>query len=150
MPVIELASFEMAGALAALHAESFGVESWSVAQMEGSLAQPTTKAWIAVEADALTGFILCQMIPKQAEILTFCVSPARRQQGVGAALLRHAIAAARDKGGGKMFLEVAADNHAARRLYEHHGFSIIGKRPNYYKRGAVTVDGIMYAIRLGG
>jgi len=138
----------MAPTLTELHAESFGVECWNLAQMEGSLELATTRAWAASEGDAVTGFILCQIIPKQIEILTFCVSPTRRQQGIGAALLRRAIAAMREQSGGKVFLEVAADNNAARKLYEDHGFTIIGKRANYYKRGAVTVDGLMYAVRV--
>jgi ribosomal-protein-alanine N-acetyltransferase len=36
--------------------------------------------------------------------------------------------------GDKLFLEVAEDNAAARRLYESYGFKQIGRRPGYYKR----------------
>ena len=142
--LIRPASLSMTPVLAALHAESFGVECWSAGQIEGSLALPTTKAWIAYDEDTPLGFILCQIVPKEAEILTLCVSPARRRQRIAEALLRCMIEEARGQSGAKIFLEVAADNIAARKLYEQSGFTITGTRAGYYKRGAVTVDGVMY------
>jgi ribosomal-protein-alanine N-acetyltransferase len=142
--IINAVLVSMAPALATMHAESFGRECWSLKQIQGSLAQPATRAWMACEGDVATGFIFCQMMPPEAEILTFCVNPARRQHGIGAALLGHALESLRAEGGRKMFLEVAADNSAARKLYERFGFTVTGTRANYYKRGVVTVDAVMY------
>lgn len=133
-----------AAMLAALHAESFGVECWSTEQFRGSLALTTTRAWLARADGKPAGFILCQILPEEAEILTLCVSPARRRSAIGESLLRQAMADARDAGARILLLEVAADNLAARKLYERLGFLITGTRANYYKRGAVTVDAVMY------
>lgn len=129
--------------LASLHAESFGVEAWSCDQMRGSLALTTTRGWIAHDGDKPAGFILCQALPGECEILTFCIAPALRRQGIGAALLRFVLKDAQ-AAAGKIFLEVAADNAAARKLYEKLGFTVTGTRVNYYKRGAVTVDAVRY------
>lgn len=140
--IIRAATLPQAPVLAALHAESFGVEAWSLDQMRGSLALTTTRTWIACDGELPAGFILCQALPGECEILTFCVAPAQRRQRIGEALLRFMIKHAEQNG--RIFLEVAADNAAARRLYEKLGFTVTGTRANYYKRGAVTVDAVKY------
>ncbi|HUY67895.1 MAG TPA: ribosomal protein S18-alanine N-acetyltransferase [Alphaproteobacteria bacterium] len=134
----------LASLLALIHTESFGAEGWSTEQMRGSLGLATTEGDVAFESATPVGFILCQTTPDECEILTFCVRPVLRRRGIGEQLLRYAIDQARTQDRGKIFLEVAADNIAARALYEKLGFTIAGTRPGYYKRGAVTVDGIRY------
>lgn len=47
-------------------------------------------------------------------------------QGVGAALMNWAIAAAYARAADHLQLSVATDNHRARRFYERHGFVAIG------------------------
>ena len=141
--IIRAATLPQAPALTTLHAESFGPEGWSCDQMRGSLALTTTKAWIAQDGATPAGFILCQALPGECEILTFCVKPALRRQRIGETLLRLALESMQNEDG-KVFLEVAADNAAARRLYEKLGFAVTGSRANYYKRGAVTVDAVQY------
>ena len=135
--------------LVALHAESFGNAGWSADQIRGSLALATSKARVACEGERAVGFILCQTVPQQTEILTLCVCPDRRRRHIGDALLRHVAEEMRAAGGGKILLEVAADNLPARRLYEQFGFTSDGTRANYYKRGAVTVDAVMYGYEVG-
>jgi len=135
-------------ALAELHTESFGDEGWSFEQVKGSLALETTQGWAAFEDDKPLGFILCQMLPEQAEILTFCVTPAKRRQKIGEALAHAAVDAARVKKCQKTFLEVAADNVAAQNLYERLDFKIIGVRRGYYRRDGVRVDAITLALAL--
>lgn len=140
---IRTASLPLAPVLTRLHAESFGTEGWSLEQMRGSLALTTTKAWIAYDGETPAGFILCQALPGETEILTFCVAPSKRRQKIGEALLGCVLEAAAAKKA-PIFLEVAADNNAARKLYERLGFAVTGSRANYYKRGAVTVDAVRY------
>ena len=55
-----------------------------------------------------------------------------RAKGIGKSLLNYIIAFAREKGAQKMFLEVAAKNLTARRLYKSFGFKEDGIRRNYY------------------
>jgi ribosomal-protein-alanine N-acetyltransferase len=143
---IRPATLTLAAALAHIHRESFGTEGWSLEQMRGSLSLDTTIGWIACENGTPLGFILYQTVGDESEILTFCVRPERQRQRIGESLLRHAISTAHETGAKHFRLEVAADNHPARQLYERLGFTIAGIRPNYYKRGAVTVDALMYKL----
>jgi ribosomal protein S18 acetylase RimI-like enzyme len=47
-----------------------------------------------------------------------------RGRGVGAALMEHAEAVARDAGAVALTLETAHDNHVAQRLYERQGYEV--------------------------
>jgi ribosomal-protein-alanine N-acetyltransferase len=39
-----------------------------------------------------------------------------------------------------MVLEVAQDNGVAIALYRRAGFQVVGRRPNYYRRGGISID----------
>lgn len=131
--------------LAALHADCFGPAKWNLKQLQGSLALETTKGWGVFEGDRIIGFILCQLIPDQSEILTLCVHPAHRRQGAGAKLLRTAAKAAHGIGS-NLFLEVAADNLPALALYEKLGFQRTGLRPHYYWDGKHAIDAVLLTL----
>ena len=53
--------------------------------------------------------------------------------GIGRALLAELLAEAERRGVRELFLEVRADNPAARGLYASMGFREIGVRPRYYQ-----------------
>jgi ribosomal-protein-alanine N-acetyltransferase len=91
----------------------------------------------------LDGFILCRAIAGEAEVLTLAVKPAARNAGLGRALLESAMGAARSTGAEAMFLEVAADNPAAIKLYTNAGFTRIGARPGYYARPGGAADALV-------
>ncbi len=146
--IFRFASVSDAPALAALHSESFGDAGWSAAQLADSLALPTTQCWAAVDGNVVQGFILCQRVGDDAEILTFCVARAARRQHLGWNLLGAAIDDARRTDARQMFLEVATDNQPALVFYEKAGFRITGKRANYYRRGNLLVDALMLALEL--
>ncbi len=50
------------------------------------------------------------------------VAASQRSQGIGAALMAHAIATARDSGAGRVELGSNLARHAAHRFYERPGF----------------------------
>ena len=129
--------------LAGLHAESFGQGGWDVDQMCGSLALNTTQGWVAIKDGQACGFILCQVLDDEAEILTFCVRPIFRQNGIGMALVKHALKAMTPEIV-TLWLEVAEDNTPAITLYEEAGFVTAGLRPNYYRRGDERVNAVKY------
>ena len=131
--------------LAELHAESFGAAKWNQHQIESSLALDTTRGWGIFDEGEMAGFILCQIVPGQSEILTFCVRPAQRRRGLGDKLM-HAAAEAARAANGVLYLEVAADNTAAIALYGKAGFKQTGARPKYYKRGAESVDAVLMTL----
>ena len=138
----------LAPELAGIHAECFGAECWSISQMLGSLMLITTQGWVAMADDQIAGFILFQGTGEELEVLTFCVRPAIRRQGIAESLLRHMQNNLPP--GGVVHLEVAADNNAARGLYEKCGFAIVNTRKDYYRRGEGWADAVCYHYAAAG
>jgi ribosomal-protein-alanine N-acetyltransferase len=128
-------------ALAALHRRCFD-EAWARSDFARILEAPSSFALIARGPPAAAGFVLARTVVDECEILTLAVAPAYRRHGVGRALLHTAIALASLRGARAVFLEVAADNEAARALYTAAGFRMVGVREGYYRRGARRVDGL--------
>jgi ribosomal-protein-alanine N-acetyltransferase len=70
-----------------------------------------------------------------ARLYSLATQPEARGQGIGAALLEAAAAAARRRGSHALRLEVRTDNAAAIALYERHGFRRTGRYAQYYEDG---------------
>ncbi len=140
--VIEQATGSSASEIAKLHAVCFGEEAWSEEQVRGSLSLDTTQAWTAHEGRKSIGFLLCQVTGVEREILSLGVHPAHQRQGVAERLLHCMLEGL--PGDGVVFLEVAADNQAARALYKKHGFVESTSRKGYYRRKAGAVDAVCY------
>lgn len=94
------------------------------------------------------GFILISRAADEAEILTVAVVPELQNRGLGRALLEAAMASATRSGAKTMFLEVAADNQAAIRLYQGCGFIQSGIRAGYYKRQGHRIDALTLRTEL--
>jgi len=122
------ASSDRAGRLSRLHAEAFDAP-WDEAAFEALLAQPGV---YAVEDG--NGFILMRVAADEAEVLTLAVRPGARRSGLGGRLTDAGVVEAAALGAGRVFLEVAEDNVAARALYARRGFAEAGRRPRYYAR----------------
>jgi ribosomal-protein-alanine N-acetyltransferase len=60
------------------------------------------------------------------------VEPSLRRQGLGRALLRHAMGRGREAGATRGLLEVRASNGTAIQLYEQEGFRRVAVRARYY------------------
>jgi ribosomal-protein-alanine N-acetyltransferase len=119
--------------LAAIHAAAFPPdEVWSSNVISLHIGLPGGFGFI----DARGGMILGRTIVDEAEILTLAVLPDSRLQGLGRDLLQAAMRRAAGAGAQTMFLEVAEDNIAARRLYASQGFTEVGLRKRYYANGA--------------
>jgi len=89
-------------------------------------------AWVAERNGCIAGFLIARDVAQEMEILNFAVAPNSRREGIGSAMLRHALARAVENGTKKIFLEVRCSNLAALRFYEAHRFTSIGTRQNYY------------------
>lgn len=130
---------------------AFG-EAWTRRQVEDALTLPGTHYLLADPTgqepgagDSAVAFALARGVAGEEELLLLAVDPAHRGRGVGSRLLRRVIAAARDRGVGRMFLEMR-DGNSAEALYRRHGFTMIGRRRHYYRRGAGTpLDAITFA-----
>ena len=121
-----------AAALAAIHAAAFPPgERWRADAMALQLALPGAFGWIAPAG----GLALARVAADEAELLTLAVAPALRGRGLGRALLERAAGTAAGRGAVALFLEVAAGNEVARRLYAAAGFDQVGRRAGYYPGG---------------
>lgn len=107
-------------------------EAWTRSQCLGVLAMPGVQLLLAQEDDAPAGFSLTRAVMDEAELLLLAVAPAFRRRGVGAALLRAALADCEAAGVATIHLEVRAGN-AAVRLYQAAGFAKVGERRGYYR-----------------
>ncbi|MCA8882739.1 MAG: ribosomal protein S18-alanine N-acetyltransferase [Rhodobacteraceae bacterium] len=115
--------------MAALHRAVFVTpRPWSEAEIRALLEQRTVFAVTQPQ-----GFAMGQAIADEAELLTLAVAPAHRRAGHGGALLAAFEDAARSRGAGTAFLEVAADNAAAIALYDRQGYAACGLRKRYYR-----------------
>ena len=122
------------GVLAQIHGQAFA-EPWNAQALHDLLETPGSFAF-HLEG----GFIMVRAAAGEAEILTLAVGPSRRRQGVASALVRAAAEHAGQLGAGRLFLEVAVGNAAARALYTGLGFSEAGRRKGYYVLGQGKFD----------
>lgn len=123
-------------ALADLHALCFVTpRPWRAAEFRDLLQSPGV--FVETVAD---GFVMGRVIADEAELLTIAVHPDARRAGLGRRLLQEFTHVARMHGAIRAFMEVAADNHAARALYAAGGFRECGRRKGYYRQpdGAAT------------
>ena len=80
------------------------------------------------------GFISLQCAADESEILNIATIPAARGRGLGQLLLSEGERLSAQNGARRIFLEVAADNAPALRLYEKARYTQVGERKAYYKR----------------
>ena len=132
-------------ALAALHARAFApARGWRAAEFAALLESPHVFAVGDTRAVALG-----RVAAGEAELLTLATDPDHRRCGRARACLAAFAAEARTRGATEAFLEVAADNAAARALYAADGWTETGRRPGYYPRGEhPAVDALLLTRRI--
>lgn len=121
--------------LAALHAASFA-EAWDRVSLSRLLAAPGARALVARDGQGgearAVGLALLRVAGDEGELLSLAVVPEARRRGAGRALVGECLAVAAALGAGRLFLDVALDNRAARGLYRGFGFVEVGRRPGCY------------------
>ena len=112
---------------------SFG-EAWTAAQCAGLMPLPGVWLSIARSGGEAVGFALARAVAGEAELLLLAVRPDAQRRGIGKLLLNHFFRIALSRGADHLHLEVRDGNDAIR-LYTRFGFSIVGRRRNYYSGG---------------
>lgn len=131
---IEPAEVRDAEVLANLHAQGFH-RGWPVADFQSYIAGRDTPIYVACDARRkIAGFAMLRLAADEAELITIAVDNRWRKKGVGKALLAAALDDLQMTPAKKLFLEVAADNTAALRLYTRQGFGKVSERQGYYAR----------------
>ena len=112
--------------------ERFG-EAWTRSQCAGILPMAGIALHLATAGDGrAAGFSLMRAVADEAELLLIAVDPAHQHRGIGQALVSDFITAATAKGATRLHLEVR-DGNPAIALYERVGFTLAGRRKNYYR-----------------
>ncbi|MGZ8310982.1 MAG: ribosomal protein S18-alanine N-acetyltransferase [Allosphingosinicella sp.] len=106
-------------------------EAWTATQCAGLLALPGVWMTLARAGDELVGFGLSRQVINEAELLLLAVRRAAQGRGVGKMLLERFVVHAKLRGADRLHLEVRDGNHAVK-LYEEFGFTLVGRRRNYY------------------
>ncbi|WP_223424718.1 ribosomal protein S18-alanine N-acetyltransferase [Tateyamaria pelophila] len=124
--------------LARIHAAAFTHDrSWTAQEFRDLQARPHTHL-----TKARNGFALWRSIADEAELLTIAVDPAEQNKGTGRSLMGAWMTKAAETAE-TAFLEVAADNLTACRLYRHFGFRTVATRRNYYARPDGHADALV-------
>jgi len=91
--------------------------------------------WVAENAGSIVGYLCCQFVADEGEILNIAIDPDYRRCGFGKSLVREAISVARQKGVRSLYLEVRMNNAHAIKLYKSFDFHEVGIRRRYYADG---------------
>ena len=102
---------------------------WSESSIGGELQNQWAIWLVALEGDALAGYLGVQYGPDGADIMTIATVPAFRGRGVGRALIAEMAARLKSMGLQWLTLEVRPSNTAALGLYEAMGVQQVGRRP---------------------
>ena len=126
-------------AVAQLEARSFdpagGHECWSENVFADEFSAPGRTWWVIHDQGQIVAFAGGMVVDGNLEVLDVAVDPLRRRQGLAKRLLARITYDAQMLGARTTTLEVAADNKAARALYESIGYEQVGVRRNYYGNG---------------
>ena len=107
-------------------------DPWSERSIRSELDNPLSMWFVAMDGDKLCGYIGSQAVLDSADMMNIAVDPQYRRQGVGQMLVCKLMEALEARNVRILLLEVRVSNASAISLYEKMGFSVAGRRPNYY------------------
>jgi ribosomal-protein-alanine acetyltransferase len=127
--------------LAELEEQAFASDRLSRRRLAALARSPTAHLLVARRDGRLAGYalLLTRRNSRAARLYSLAVAPDSTGGGLGSRLLAAAEAAALERGAESLRLEVRTDNAAAIRLYERHGYRLIGRRNDYYEDGAAAL-----------
>lgn len=142
--MITIAKEHDAAALSEIYDICFAEEMDSCTYFRRTLADQKFPCFKLVQNSKIVALCLCMNIPPEMEILSICVLPEFRRQGVAKSLLFFLINYAEQHDIESIFLEVSVENPGAIKLYESVGFHKIGIRKGYYRLDSKNVDALLY------
>lgn len=106
---------------------------WTREQLAHQMTDEHNLFLCAEDETGLLGYIGLMTVLDEGYISNVAVAPNARRRGIADALL-DALAARTKEALSFLTLEVRASNAPAIALYEKHGFSVVGRRKNYYEQ----------------
>ncbi|CAI8152284.1 MAG: Mycothiol acetyltransferase [Pseudidiomarina mangrovi] len=121
-------------AIAALERAYYGDHGYPSALFYQALQQWPQGLWVASEQQLIGYLLVAPSEPQQPHwLMSMLVAHAARGRGVGHKLLQHFLAT--ELNVNQLRLTVAADNHAAQRLYQQCGFEKIDDIADFFGPG---------------
>ncbi len=102
--------------------------------------------FLAEEDRAVCGFLGALQIIPEWEMENLVVADKERRCGLGTRLIGRFLELARLENATAVFLEVRESNVGARKLYEKAGFTLGGRRKNYYREP--EEDALAFSLKL--
>lgn len=105
---------------------------WNISLISGELDYSCSFALVAEAAGDVAGWCCCRYENMEAELLKMTVAAKWRRRSVATRLLNTLEITLRARGVEKLFLEVRSKNVPAATFYDQAGFTVNGRRINYY------------------
>jgi [ribosomal protein S18]-alanine N-acetyltransferase len=111
---------------------------WSELAFAEEIAAAGARVWLVRgPAGEPVGYLAARRVLDEVEVVSLAVSAEWRRQGLGRALLEHALA--RENGVTAAHLEVRSDDAGAQAFYAQQGFHAVGRRTGFYPGGTDAV-----------
>lgn len=117
--------------LAALEGRIFS-DAWTENGIRETLRQNHTLALGIWKGESFAGYVILYYVLDEGEIARIAVDSAYRRQGAARALFGQLAVICKEKGIGRLMLEVRQGNQAAVSFYRKCGFTVDGIRKAYY------------------
>ena len=102
---------------------------------KGNFVDALNENYIAkalINNSVMVGYYFWQKVLNECHLLNFTIASERQRKGLGNWMLSQLLVSLRAKSITAIYLEVRPSNDTAISLYSKFGFSIIGRRKNYY------------------
>lgn len=118
--------------VSALEKICFGAQ-WTPTHFARELENPRCHYFVTLKGSQPVGYMGYWQILEEAHITAIAVQPEYRKHYLAQRLLCHMLEDCLEKGVQWVTLEVKATNTPAQKLYEKFGFTVKGRRKNYYQ-----------------
>lgn len=106
---------------------------WTQKGIADELTNPNAFFFVAIADEQVAGYIGSHCILGEVYITNVAVKGVFRRQGIAKALVEYLCEFFQKENAGFITLEVRESNESAKALYEKTGFSVVGKRKNFYE-----------------
>ena len=116
-----------------IEVECFSVP-WSREALEEELENPMAQYVVCCDPDGnVVGYIGSRIVMDSADITNVAVRPQYRRRGIARQLVGRMLEQMAAKGVTGVLLEVRESNLPAQNCYAQAGFTVVGRRKNYYE-----------------
>jgi ribosomal-protein-alanine N-acetyltransferase len=108
-------------------------DPWPESAFVEQITETGWGALTAVADDMAVGYGCYYIVADEAHLTNIAVDPAYRRKSVASRLLERILQVAQENQCEYLLLEVRAGNIEARVFYERYGFTLLYRRPKYYR-----------------